>query len=200
MAAKLKFCTQCGEPPQSELIVPPPRVINMRPAVSEPAPVAAASPYQEYLNSSTYSGQSSTGGSTSAFTPGVITGMVLGIGVVLVSIFVFFKVSNVATTDVLVKMTLVGQSCSDISWGYSDIPGGNVNLSVDGVNVGTATYDSYGITSATGCQFGTTVYGVKENGSSYSVISGNAIRGTITETKDQLSADGWTFNLTLGSN
>jgi hypothetical protein len=200
MASKIKFCTECGEPAQAELQVSAPRVINMRPSQSVLNASHDSTLNQDSFDFSTFSGQSNLGSSNSGFSPGVIGGIVAGFGVVLIAVLVFIKVSNVPTTDVLIKMTLVGASCSNISWGYYDIPGGSVNLSVDGVNVGSATYDSYGITTATGCQFGTTVYGVKENGSTYAVTSGNAIRGVVTESKDQLSTDGWTFNLTLGSN
>ena len=199
MLPKLNFCTDCGEPPQVDWEVPAPRAINKHPMSGEfVTPQYFTS--DGYLQPPIYAIQPSPGSRGAGISPGIIKGLVSGIGLVLIAVFVIVKVSNVPTTDVTVKMTLVGASCSDISWGFSDIPGGNVNLSVDGVSVGSASYDSYGITSSTGCQFGTTIYGVKENGSSYSVTSGNAIRGVVTENKAQLSSDNWTFNLTLGSN
>ena len=125
----------------------------------------------------------------------------MAIGAVLIAIVAFVALKgSVSTTDVTVNMVLVGQDCSNVSWGYSDIPGGTVNLAVDGVSVGSGSYTSYGTTVYNGCQFTANIPSVKENGSNYTVTTGNVLRGAITYSQSQLSGNNWTFDLTLGSN
>jgi hypothetical protein len=205
LAPKLKFCTECGEPAgvTQSAVAQPSRIPNIRIAPEEPnAKIydsaglgADSSPSYEY-SAPNVSQKNNTG-----INSPMVRGAAAAIGVIIILIFAYAKISgNISTTDVTVDMVLVGQDCSSISWGYGDIPGGTVNLAVDGVNVASGSYSSYGTTVFNGCQFSATLSGVKENGSSYTVTSGNALRGSITDTKSELSANNWTFNLTLGGN
>ena len=200
MAGTLKFCTSCGKARRRELVIPPPRVVNARPSnASENSASVALDNYLVKLQAATNQNQSSAPEFKGANRP-LIVGVSIGVGGVLLAIIAFVLISGAVKTDITVNMTIIGESCSNITWGYLDIPGGTISLSVDGASVGSSSYGAYGTTTATGCQFSTVLAGVKENGSSYQVTSGNAIRGSITETKSQLSSDNWTFNLTLGSN
>jgi hypothetical protein len=96
------------------------------------------------------------------------------------------------------SMTLVSQDCSNVSFGYFDIPGAQVTLTVDGVVESVATYSSLGNDTYLGCKFSTTFFDVPADGSMYSVGLASGRRGTISKTQSELEADGWTFGLTLG--
>jgi hypothetical protein len=201
MASKLKFCTECGLPPAGSVSAPAPmpiptRVPNIRLPVDE---ISLSTPVigEPAFNPT----QGTTTSNNTGINSPIVRGIAIAVGAVLVAIFVFVAFrGSVATTDVTVKMVLVGENCSSVSWGYSDIPGGTVNLSVDGVSVGSGSYTSYGTTVVNGCQFTATIPAVKENGSNYTISTGNILRGSVTNSKADLSGNNWTFELTLGGN
>ncbi len=212
ISATLKFCTECGLPVQvdvqkSDVIEPiQPRTPNIR-----VAPVETTAPVSNY---NTYAG--TTGAyaqpSESSFSRlpepdpmntgvnnPIVRYIAIGIGILIIAAFGISKIgSTVATTDVTVNMTLVGETCSNVSWGYDDIPGGTVNLSIDGVPQPSTNYTSYGVDVYNGCKFTATVSGVKENGNSYTVTSGRMTRGEVTNSQTDLASNSWTFELSLG--
>jgi hypothetical protein len=94
---------------------------------------------------------------------------------------IFFVTKSPAPVSVSVSLTLLDQECYDLSWGYFDILGADVELEVDGVTTGYASLSALGADGS--------VY-------SYSMASGR--RGSITKTKTELEADGWSFDLTIG--
>lgn len=210
LAQQLKFCTTCGEAVSQSTTTTyqqptPPRIPNIRlPVAEQPASFAMPSQsFNSYSSSSddqlNFSSRSTPDPMTTGVNSPVVRYIAMGIGVAMVAGFAIFKIAgNVATTDVTVNMTINSQTCSDLSWGYGDIPGGTVNLSVDGVPVGSTNYSSTGIDIFGSCKFTATIPGVKENGNSYTITSGNALRGSVTDTKDQLAGNSWTFDLSLG--
>ena len=97
-----------------------------------------------------------------------------------------------------VEMTLVDQTdCFDVSWGYSDIPGGQVVINVDGMTY-FGTYDYFGKYTSLGCKYVAKVRNVPSDGENYSVGMASGRRGTIYKTREELVSSGWTFSLTLG--
>lgn len=102
------------------------------------------------------------------------------------------------TTTVSVTMSIKGQYCSNLSWGYSDIPSGSVILSVDGVAEGFASYSAYGTDTSTSCDFDAYFYDIPTDGAVYSIRMASGLRGTIENYQYELESNGWQFNLSLG--
>jgi hypothetical protein len=99
---------------------------------------------------------------------------------------------------VTAEMTLVDTECSDMSWGYGDIPGGQVIISVDGVASGFGNYPAIGATSPLGCKFVAYVGDVPADGESYSISMASGRRGTVYNSRSELESNGWTFKISLG--
>ena len=116
--------------------------------------------------------------------------------VLIASLFVFTKSPEPVSVDV--SLTLIDEECFDVSWGYFDIPGGDLELEVDGVALGYATFPSYGDSTFLGCEFNATFYNIPSDASLYSYTLGNGRRGVITKTRDELEADDWSFRLSIG--
>lgn len=122
-------------------------------------------------------------------------------GVLLILIIgtVFYNLTKVTYTNVSATMTLIGSECYDISWGFFDIPGGEVVLEVDGAPVAYASYPSYGDSSYyLGCRFSTTFYDVPMDGNFYSFGLANGRRGTLNQTQEEMVSNDWSFSATLG--
>lgn len=144
------------------------------------------------------------------------TGLFAGLGIAasLIFILVIFTVSNgssggssdgdsggvytPSTTTISVTMAINGEYCGDLSWGYGDIPGGSIILSVDGIPKAYASYSSYGTDSSTSCDFNAYFYNVPTSGTIYSVRMASGLRGTVDSYGYELAANGWQFNLSLG--
>ena len=116
----------------------------------------------------------------------------------LLIVAVLVNANKVSYTTVEVSMSIYDQDCWDLSWGYYDIPGGEVVLSVDGVETAWADYPSVGTDEYLACTFETTFFDVPMNGEMYEFSMASGRRGTITKTRSELEADGWAFNLSLG--
>lgn len=122
--------------------------------------------------------------------------------VILVIALVKVMATGPEPVTVTVEMTVINQQCSEISfgdsWGYSDIPGGQVLLKVDDAETFVGSYELFGTTSALGCKFRATIPGVKSDGTNYSVSMASGRRGTIYSTRSELESNDWTFSLSLG--
>jgi hypothetical protein len=116
--------------------------------------------------------------------------------VLLAGLFVFTRSPDPVSVDV--SLTLIDEECFDISWGYFDIPGGDVELEVDGIALGYASFPSYGDTTFLGCEFNATFYNIPADASIYSYSLGSGRRGVITKTREELEADDWSFRLSIG--
>lgn len=103
-----------------------------------------------------------------------------------------------STTTVSVTMSIDDEYCDDLSWGYNDIPGGAIILSVDGVATGFANYSYYGTDTSTGCDFDAYFYGIPTNGTFYSLRMASGLRGTIENDKSEMEYNGWHFDVSLG--
>jgi hypothetical protein len=95
-------------------------------------------------------------------------------------------------------MSIEDEYCDDLSWGYDDIPGGAIILSVDGVATGFANYSYYGTDTSTGCDFDAYFYDIPTNGTFYSLRMASGLRGTIENDKSEMEYNGWHFDVSLG--
>lgn len=187
----LRFCTSCGLPLTPGVPSNIPQQVQSPPAVTP----------QVNLNSG-FQGFSAEP-SDSAMQPpknkNVLIFSIAGVTAFLVLVAgIFFVTKSPAPVSVSVSLTLLDQECYDLSWGYFDILGADVELEVDGVTTGYASLSALGNTTYAGCEFTTTFYGIPADGSVYSYSMASGRRGSITKTKTELEADGWSFDLTIG--
>ena len=116
--------------------------------------------------------------------------------VLVAGLFVFTKSPEPVSVDV--ALTLIDEECYDISWGYFDIPGADVELEVDGVTVGFASFPRYGDSTFLGCEFNATFYDIPADATIYSYSLASGRRGEITKTREELEADDWSLRLSIG--
>ena len=117
---------------------------------------------------------------------------------IFVVILIAGSSSSSSPVTMTVEMTVSGQDCFDLSWGYGDIPNGQVIVTVDGESAGFGTYSALGSSTGFGCKFTAYVSDVPSDGESYSVSMASGRRGTIYNTRAELEANDWTFSLSLG--
>jgi len=123
---------------------------------------------------------------------------------ICISVLIFIVIliagssSSSSPVTVTVEMTISGKDCFDLSWGYGDIPNGQVIVTVDGESAGFGTYSALGSSTGFGCKFTAYVSDVPSDGESYSVSMASGRRGTIYNTRSELEANDWTFSLSLG--
>jgi hypothetical protein len=84
-----------------------------------------------------------------------------------------------------------------LSFGYGDIPSGQVIITVDGESAGFGSYSSVGTTTYRGCKFTAYVNDVPSDGENYSISMASGRRGTIYNTRSELIDNDWTFSLSL---
>ena len=133
---------------------------------------------------------------------GLIVGLIGG-GVGFLALLLVFlipaieKAQEPKVTTVGVSLTLYGvDSCFDVGWGYLDVPGSDVVVSVDGVPAGFDSLPVLGTTSVLGCKYEVYISDVSSEGESYSVEIGR--RGTKYYSRDEMIASDWTVDLSLG--
>lgn len=204
-----KFCNSCGVATSNNVQAPTKPLSNRnRESISKPLTLG----YQQQNVPSVSSFQSSniSGDATAEFGQqnsfereksnknfvlvGISSLVALLFGIVILG----SMNSGSAPVSVTVEMVLLNEyDCFDISWGYSDIPGGQVVLDVDGVKY-FGSYPAFGSSSGSGCKFSTTISGVNSDGVNYSIGMASGRRGTIYNSKSELEANDWTFFLSLG--
>lgn len=127
--------------------------------------------------------------------------LMMGVAILSLVFFIIFIVntsSKVTLVTVTVEMTIQGESCSNLSAGYADVPNGQVILMLDGKSVGFGTYSILGSSIGVGCQYTASIADVPSDGKNYSIAMANGNRGTIYNTRSELEANEWTFSLSLG--
>lgn len=89
--------------------------------------------------------------------------------------------------------------CDTTDTGFSDVAAGGQVSVVDrtGAVLATGAFGP-GIDQGGSCEFTADVPGVNAYLPAYGVTFGNQNRGTINDTRAELSKNGWTFELTLG--
>lgn len=184
----LRFCTACGQSLTAPA-TPPPSQPQQIPVAREFIP---ASPHQS-SNQATFTPSELPKNNNKVIysISGATLALVLILGLVAVT-----KSPEPVTVDV--SLTLLDEQCYDISWGYFDIPGADVELEVDGLTVGYAAFPSYGDSTYLGCEFNATFYDIPADGSIYSYSMASGRRGVITKTREELEADGWSLGLSIG--
>lgn len=126
-----------------------------------------------------------------------IIGLVSGLVVLVLVILIAGNSAKAEPVTVTVEMTIQDENCWDLSWGYGDIPGAQVIITVDGVSSGFGSYPSVGSSTILGCKFTTYISDVPSDGENYSVSMASGRRGTIYNTRSELIANDWTFSLSL---
>ena len=178
--AGLRFCTACGvslatgQPPN---VAPPTQ--SQQPPVFGDANTFASPELPKNKNTLIFS----------------ISGGTLAL-LLIAGLFVFTRPPEPVTVDV--ALTLIDAECYDISWGYFDIPGADIELEVDGVTLGYASFPSYGDTTFLGCEFNATFYNIPADGSFYTYSLASGRRGEITKTREEFEADNWSMRLSIG--
>lgn len=109
-----------------------------------------------------------------------------------------YNVTKVEYTNVPVTMTLYDEDCWSIGWGYYDIPGGDIILTVDGVETSYATYPSYGSDGIFGCEFSTTFYDVPMNGDYYELTMASGRRGSVEWSNLDMVDNEWSISVNMG--
>lgn len=187
--AQFKFCLICGK--GEGVSQERPRNAYKPPVVSTEPQVGFSPAFQQPFNS-----VSETKPSSNTAVKFLLGGLA---AVVLILIFVGAKQAAVPqTTSVTVTMVVVDESCYNLSWGYGDIPGGQVVISADGAQVGFGAYSQFGTDVGMGCQFEAIIPEVPTDAENYSVAMASGRRGVIYNTKSELEANGWTFQLSIG--
>lgn len=120
------------------------------------------------------------------------------VSTLLVLLGVVINSNKVTYTDVTVTMNIYDQDCWDLSWGYFDIPNGEVVIKVDGEAIAYGNYQRYGTDTTYACTFSTILYDVPMNGDFYEVGMTSGRRGTITNSQADMEENDWNFTLSLG--
>lgn len=195
LVRKNKFCETCGSPEASGLITPTPATPSlMTPRVVQP-------PTPSYTPQKTNSDPLLPPPSVPYSAPknkNLVAIIASASAALLVIVAVLVNVNKVTYTNVEVSMSIYDENCWNLGWGYFDIPGGEVVLSMDGVDVAWAEYPNVGTDVYLACKFTTTFYDVPMNGDVYEFSMSSGRRGTITKTQSELVANGWTLDLSLG--
>lgn len=199
-----KFCGTCGSEAVSQkqasasrpdLVRNSASIINenyIQPKVNTPPPSAnefaeSAAVFQDFPIRKQFGGGSKNS----------IIGLVTGLFVLIFVILIAGNSAKAQPVTITVEMTIKDESCWDLSWGYGDIPNGQVIITADGESVGFGSYPSIGATTILGCKFTAFISDVPSDALNYSVSMASGRRGTIYKTKSELVADDWTFYLSL---
>jgi hypothetical protein len=204
MKANQKFCGVCGSGPNSKnstRTTGSPSTRDLSPILNEnyvqpsPGPSATNETYPVDLAGS-FQSQSiqkkfELGSKKS------LIGISSAIFTLVVVLLVIGNVAKAEPVTIAVEMTIKDESCWSLSWGYGDIPSGQIIVSVDGEAAGFGSYPPIGSTSILGCKFTAFIDDVPSDGESYSVSMASGRRGTVYETKADLENNDWTFSLSL---
>ena len=186
----LRFCTGCGVPlnggaaPQTPY-VPPAPVAQSVPTAGYPTPEDSFS-YSPVANTPDNSKRNSF--------------IALGAGIGFLALIGIFATINAKPDPVSIdaSLTLVDQNCYNLSWGYFDIPGAQVTITVDGVVAGYGTFPRFGSSSLLGCKFTAYFSDIPADGETYSYSMASGRRGVVTRSLSEMQANDWSFDLTLG--
>jgi len=147
---------------------------------------------QSFISESNYAPHKSSNKNTLIFSTAGAT-----VGLVLIAVL-FTATRSPSPVSVDVSLTLIDEECYDVSWGYFDIPGADVELEVDGVTLGYATFPGYGNSNYLGCEFTATFYNIPPDGQMYSYHLASGRRGEITKSREELELSDWSMDLTIG--
>lgn len=100
------------------------------------------------------------------------------------------------TTFLDVSLTVFDEDGCNFSWGYDDIPGSTVTVSVDGVPIAFDQLPSFGDDGVVYCDFEVSIAGVPTDGNIYEIEIGR--RGTAVLSRTELVADNWSYSGSIG--
>lgn len=101
------------------------------------------------------------------------------------------------TRNLSITYSVFGVDGCDLSWGYSDVPGSQVTVEMDGQIVATGTVPLYGTAVLQSCMYSMDLGPVRSDGDFYSVSIGR--RGTLNYSQTDMNDQDWSLNLSLGS-
>jgi hypothetical protein len=199
-----KFCGTCGSEAANQKQASTPRpnpvrnsdsIINesyVPPKVNTPPPlttefIESAAAFQDYPVRKQFGSGSKNS----------IIGLVSGLFILILVILIAGNSAKAEPVTITVEMTIKDESCWDLSWGYGDIPNGQVIISVDGVSAGYGSYSSLGSSTILGCKFTAYISDVPSDGENYSISMASGRRGTVYNSRSDLIANDWTFSLSL---
>ena len=186
----LRFCTGCGTPLNSPAASQAPYVPSA-PATQPGQVVSYPTPEDSFTYTPTISAQDNSKRNTF---------IALGGGVGLLALIGIFATITSKPDPVTVdaSLTIIDQNCYNLGWGYFDIPGAQVTLTVDGVIKGYAAFPRYGTNTVLGCKFTGYFSDIPADGETYSYSLASGRRGVVTRTLAEMQANDWSFDLTLG--
>lgn len=100
------------------------------------------------------------------------------------------------TTFLDVSLTVFDEDGCNLGWGYDDVPGSTVTVSVDGVPIAFDQLPSFGDDGVVYCDFEVSIAGVPTDGSIYEIEIGR--RGKAVLSRTELVADNWSYSGSLG--
>jgi len=176
------FCTTCGvalvAPAPTQGLVAPQQVVA-------PPGYGMGSPY----------GAMPPGGVSRR--PGWVIPVVIGaIAAAIVLVIIVVNATTSKPVSLLVRMTVYGVSNCEMGLGYFDVPGSEVTVRADGVEVGSGTLSVFGSDEGYACMFSTSIPNVPSDAENFAVKIGR--RGTVTATRGELVAADWVWNTSLG--
>lgn len=189
--AQFKFCLLCGKGETTS---------KARPRNEYKSSIVSRDADSQAQHATFYQGLNSPGEIANKSNNSTVVLMIAALGLIVIGLIVlgYKQSSEPQFTDVTVSMVIVDEPCYDINWGYSDIPGGQVVISADGAQVGFGAYSVFGDDVALGCRFEAFISGVPMDAENYSVSMASGRRGVIYNTKSELEANGWAFELSIG--
>lgn len=101
-----------------------------------------------------------------------------------------------ATTALDVTLTVFDEDGCNFGWGYDDVPGAIVTVSMDGVPIAFDQLPLFGDDGIVYCEFEVSVAGVPTDGNIYEIEIGR--RGKAVMSRAELIADSWSYNGSLG--
>ena len=199
-----KFCGTCGREPEGKQhstfktnsngsntnSIINENYVQPKIGISETPKIDSFDPLNAFQNLPERRGMSATSKNS-------IIGLVSGLVILVFVILIAGNSARAEPVTITIEMTIKDESCWDLSWGYGDIPNGQVIITVDGESAGFGSYSSTGSSTILGCKFTAYVNDVPSDGENYSVAMASGRRGTIYNTRAELIANDWTFSLSL---
>ena len=133
--------------------------------------------------------------------PVVVLGGLIVLGVAVVGMVNIASGSNPITqepqvTPLDVSLTVFNEDGCDFGWGYDDVPGSTVTVSVDGIPVAFDQLPRFGEDNVVFCDFKVSIPGVPTDGNIYEIEIGR--RGKAVQSRAELIESNWSYSASLG--
>lgn len=125
----------------------------------------------------------------------IIGGSIAALVAVVASVLIFVN-REPPTTTMMVDLTVFNDEGCTFGFGYADVPGSNVTVSMDGKLVAVGNLGRFGDESFGTCTFDAQIESVPTSGDFYEITIGG--RGTQTSTRSELESADWSYSASLG--